>query len=228
VTTSSESMRSMWVVFAVAATLVAVTARAQNPGPGASLAGAWRLDPGRSEDAREKMRALRERREGRPGGGFGGGVGGRGGWSGRGGGFGGRGGDRGGRRDGASFEAVRQAMDSILEAPESMAVTIGPGQVEIASKDGTIRRMRPDGRKVKHEDPPSESLARWEGQTLINETWFGRGASHIVEVFALQPDARELVVNLRIENRRFGGEPITVKRVYVAELSPSAPSSGGR
>src|SRR5262245_9406598 len=124
VTASRESMRPVWVVFAVAATLVAVTARAENSSSGSGLAGAWRLDPQRSEDAREKLRAMRERqREGRPGGGFGGGHGGgRGGWGGRGGGFGGRGGDRGGRRDGASFEAVRQAMDSILESPESMAV----------------------------------------------------------------------------------------------------------
>jgi hypothetical protein len=223
-------MKPVLAGLAVVASVVAVMASAGDAGGRPALGGVWRLDASRSEDAREKMRAQREKeqpRDGMRGGGFGGGGGGRGGWGGRGGGMGGPGGARGRRGDGTSFEALREAMDAILEAPEAMALTVGENEVEIAAKGGSVRRFRPDGRKVKHENPPSESLARWEGQTLINETWLGSGAMHIVEVWALGQPSRDLEVRLRIEGRRFGGEPITAKRVYVPDVPASpAPSSG--
>jgi hypothetical protein len=189
------------------------------------LAGAWRLDPQRSEDARAKMRAQRERQrgatEGRGGGrgegGPGGGFGGRGGPGGpRGSGRGGR--SMGGGGEGTNPEAMRQALDDLLEAPESMAVTLGESEVEILAKDGRARRLRPDDRKVKRESPPSETRAKWDGDKLVNETWLGDGMMHVVETWTVDAQTRELTSTLRIENTRFGGDPITVKRVYVSEV----------
>jgi len=189
------------------------------------LAGAWRLDPQRSEDARTKMRAQRERQRGatagrgggRGEGGPGGGFGGRGGPGGpRGSGRGGR--SMGGGGEGTNPEAMRQALDDLLEAPESMAVTLGESEVEILAKDGRVRRLRPDDRKVKRESPPSETRAKWDGDKLVNETWLGDGMMHVVETWTVDAQTRELTSTLRIENTRFGGDPITVKRVYVSEV----------
>jgi hypothetical protein len=196
-----------------------------SPATRARLAGAWRLDPQRSEDARAKMRAQRERQrgamEGRGGGrgegGRGGGFGGRGGPGGpRGSGRGGR--SAGGGGEGTNTEAMRQALDDLLEAPESMAVTLGGSEIEILAKDGRARRLRPDDRKVKRESPPSETRAKWDGDTLVNETWLGDGMMHVVETWTVDAQTRELTSTLRIENTRFGGDPITVKRVYVPEV----------
>jgi hypothetical protein len=202
----------------------------------AALSGAWRLDPARSEDAREKMRSQRERlggdRDGgRPGGGMGrpgGGMGGPGGGMGgrRGGGFGGRGGGpgRGGPGDGRDPGASREAMREFMEAPPEMTITVGESEIVLLEKEGRLRRLRPDGKKVTHEVVPSESLARWEGDRLVNETWLDGDRAHLVETWALDAQTGDLLATLRVENRRFPGEPLTVRRTYVRD---GAPAGGG-
>jgi hypothetical protein len=111
---------------------------------------------------------------------------------------------------------MRQAMDDLLAAPEAMALTLGESEVEILAKDGRARRLRPDNRKVRRDSPPSESRARWDGETLVNETWLGDGMMHVVETWTVNVQTRELIATLRIENTRFSGDPVTVKRIYVS------------
>ena len=56
-------MKRAWAVLALAAASAAVGAEAPPPSPAtlAGFSGAWRLDPARSDDAREKLRAQRDR-----------------------------------------------------------------------------------------------------------------------------------------------------------------------
>lgn len=185
----------------------------------AALAGAWKLDPARSEDARQKTRSQREEGEGPEGRrrGPGGGMGGRGGgMGGSRGGVGGR--AAGGGREGMNPEQMREAMDEVLMAPEAMAITIGATEVEILARDGRVRRLRPNGNKVKREGSArTETRDRWDGSRLQSETWVGGGMMQLTETWTIDPGKRELLAELKIENRRRGGEPIVVKRVYVAD-----------
>jgi hypothetical protein len=204
-----------------------------------SLAGPWKLDPSRSEDARTKLRAEMEKRRGERGrGGMGGGADGEGGGMHHGGGMGGGGGMRGGggmggrHRGGAGGpggggrpdpEAMRASLTELLEAPESMAITPGAEEVEIAGTDGAIRHLRPNGEKMKHDGFVTETRTKWEGDALVSESWAGHGSMHVTETLRRDPVSGDLHSTLRVESTRSGGEPVTVERVYVRD-APAVPA----
>ena len=227
----------MTLRFVLAAVAISVAApvcqaRAGDPSPAPSqvpkaIAGAWKLDPARSEDARKKMHdQMTHRGEGGGSGGFPGPAGGPSGFPGGPEGPGGPGGGPGGRGR-MDPQAMREAVDDLLEAPEAMAITVGADEVEIAERDGRLRHLRPNGKKMKRGGAVTESRARWDGETLVNEIWLGDGAMHITEMLARDGATGELRFTVRVENSRFGGDPLTVTRVYVPEgpTSPATPPS---
>jgi hypothetical protein len=205
------------------------------------ISGAWRLDPEKSEDVRQKMRAQMERERGPEGGmrGPGGGMGGPGGGGmgrpggggmgrpggggmGRpgGGGMGGPGGGGPGGPRGGDPRQMREAMDELLVAPNAMAITAGEAEVEIAEQDGRLRRLRADGRKAKREGSAvSETRTRWDGAALVTESWLGDHL-HVTETFRRDDATGELRVKVRIDGPR--GQPVTAERVYVPETIETA------
>ena len=223
---NARTVLRMKIAMFVLTLVVAGPLGAGEPSPH-PLSGAWRLDPARSEDVRQKMRAQMDAerdREGERGAGRrgpGGGMGGRGGggMGGRGGGMGGPGGGQRGPGGGPGSDprAMRAAMDGILAAPGVLAITAGPSEVELLEGDGSIRRLRPDGRKVKREgDAVTEVRARWDGDMLVSETWLG--ATHVTQRYARDATTNELVVEVRVEGPR--GRPITGRRVYLPDGAP--------
>jgi hypothetical protein len=222
-------MKHAWAVLAMAAASAAVGAEAPPPSPAtpatlAGFSGAWRLDPARSDDAREKLRAQRDRERGDAGGRPGGGMGRPGGGMG---GFGGGrrgGGGPGARRDGGNPES-REAVRDLVEGAPALTITASEQEIVLVEGDGRIRRLRPDGQKVKHELVRSESRARWEGDRLLNETWLDGGRTHIVETWSLDSEGADLLATLRLESQRLRGEPLTLKRTYVRGVA--APPGGG-
>lgn len=177
-------------------------------GDGSVLAGRWRLDSERSDDARQKMReAVERRRGGADRGGPGGGFAGRG----------GRGGGP-GARSGMGGGDPREALRPLFEAPVELAITPTESEIVILEKDGRMRTLHPDGRKYKAEGGAVEVQSGWDGGKLVVETKTEAG-SRITETFEVAPDRSRLTVTLKLDGSR--GPAVTVKRVYdAAETSP--------
>lgn len=193
-----------------------------------NLAGRWKLDPERSEDARKKMREAAGDRRGGPGGrgpmgGPGGGMGGR-----AGGGMGGRGRGPGGPAP-AGGDDPREAMRAVFEPASELLITPTEHEIVILEKDGRLRTLHPDGKKYKAEGGKAEVKARWEGAQLVVETRTETGAK-TTETFVLSGEskaadptagdaatrssveARTLTITLRMEGTPMPA--LTVKRVY--------------
>jgi len=192
-----------------------------------TISGAWRLDAERSEDARAKLREQMDgnREDGEPRGprggrgGPGGGRGGPGGGMGGPGG-GGRGGGMGGPGARMDPRAMREAMDGILAAPEKLAITARTSDVEIVEGDGAIHRMRPDGRKMKHEGSAvTETQSRWDGAALVLDSSLGP-MMKVTERYSLDAASGELLVDVTVKGPR--GEPTTARRVYVRDGAAAA------
>lgn len=190
----------------------------------ALLAGRWRLDPERSDDARAKMRDARGDREpprGRPAGGSGG----------RGGGRGGPGRDGFGPGGGGD---PRESLRALMEPAVELLITPTEREIVILEKDGRLRTLHPDGRSYKAEGGRAEVKTRWEGAELVVETRLEDGP-RTTETFVVssiiaasspagaEADApaepRRLTVTLALEGRR--GRPITLNRVYAPEGAPA-------
>jgi hypothetical protein len=173
------------------------------------LSGAWRLDPAQSEDARAKLRELREERGGRGGGRMGRGGGGRpmGG--------GGRGGPGAGGAPGGRGEGLRE----LLEAPPALTVTQTATEITVLEEDGRLRALHPDGRAYK-DSSGREVKTRWtEAGELVTETKGERG--RVVETFAVSKDPARLSVTLLLDLR---GQPLAIRRVYVRPEAAPAPA----
>lgn len=196
-----------------------------------NLAGRWKLDPEKSDDARKKMRESAGDRRGGGGGpggrgpmgGPGGGMGGRGG-----GGMGGRGRGPGGRAP-AGGDDPREAMRAVFAPPSELLITPTEHEIVILEKDGRMRTLHPDGKKYKSEGGNAEVKARWEGAQLVVETRTEMGAK-TTETFVLSGEskaaepaagdaatrpsveARTLTITLRMEGTPMPA--LSVKRVY--------------
>lgn len=224
-------MRVLAGALVIAGTALTAGAEQDNLAALRPISGAWRLDAERSQDARSKMREQMERgrEDGEPRGprggrgGSGGGIGGPGGgMGGPGGGMGGRGGGPGGSPPGARMDprAMREAMDEILTSPEKLAITARTSDVEIVDGDGEIHRMRPDGRKMKHEGSAvTETQTRWDGDALVLESSLGP-MMKVTERYSLDAARGELVVDVTVKGPR--GEPTTARRVYVRDGAAAA------
>jgi hypothetical protein len=228
-----------WCALGVSVSVVVVSlvspARAGNAAP-SPVAGAWRLDPSHSDDAQEKLREQRKQHARRgpnglggpglaPGGG--GGVG--GGVPGSPGGFGSFTGSVGVAPNPAGLrldpQAILDAWNEVLVAPEVLTIGVGSDEVTITGFDGGLRRLRPNGKKTKRNQGAADSRTRWDGDVLVNETWIAGSALHVTERYARDRATGELHCTLALENSLYPDETVTVRRVYVPESD--APQSGG-
>jgi hypothetical protein len=218
-------MRLVYTVVAVAfAFETSLGAKDQEvvPASGARLAGQWSLNADKSEDARERMKAVRDSSGGH---GFGGGGGRRGGGGTHGGmGGGGRwGGGSGGRdpRDSASEPtAGRQLMDEFLNPQKTLTLAVSATEVSVTGDDGEVRHLRPDGKKVKAEDGSSiEQKTRWEGANLVTEMWVSNGPK-LRSTYSIAPDGTSLAVLQHLESPRLS-QAVDVRRFYDPAPPPS-------
>jgi hypothetical protein len=172
-----------------------------------SLTGRWKLDPEKSDDARARMRAVRE--EGQGDDGRGGGRGGRG--SGRGMG----GGPHGGRMAGQKSEeqaAMQDVMDDVMQPADVLTITQGERDVTIARDDGRTLRLYADGRKAKEANGAVERTTRWDGPRLVSEIKVGDGPK-ITESWWLSADGKQLQASIRLQAPR-GDREVVINRVY--------------
>jgi hypothetical protein len=176
--------------------------------PTPSVTGRWKLDPEKSDDARARMRAVRE--EGRGGDGRGGGRGGR--WGGRGMGGGPHGGPMAGRQSEEEQAAMQDVIDDLMQPADVLTITQGERDVTIARDDGRTLRLYADGRKAREANGAVERTTRWDGPRLVSDIKIGDGPK-ITESWWLSADGKQLQTSIRLQMPRSDRE-VVIHRVY--------------
>lgn len=203
---------ALCVVLSGSVTVLGQEAAKKHP----DLSGEWVLNRDVSADPRESGDGRggrdpegRGRRGGGMPGGFGGGPRG-GGFPGGPGGFGpGGGGDERQMR-----EQMGEAQELLRAAPTSMVVTYTDPKLAIVARDGRVRTLYADKRKIKTANGNAETQARWDGDRLVVETKFG--SIKVVEGYVVT--GGQLVVTARMDapggGRGDGPKPPELRRVY--------------
>ena len=182
--------------------------RAQAQPPADSIAGAWTLN----KDLSDKPQTGRTDEDaGRRRGGGGGGRD-RGGM-GRGGGMRGGGMGRGGNPEDA--QRMRDAMRDVLNPPDRLTIVQTASMIVITTGDGRVTRLAPDGTKIKDDNTKIERKTRWDAGKLVSEV-SGLGPGKITETYAIEPEHRQLLVTVAMDNSRMP-QPMTQHRVYDAD-----------
>jgi len=211
----------MRIATAAALTFVvvaAVPARADSD-DAPNLAGRWKLNPERSDDAGKKMREAKDGdRRGK--GGLGGigplGPGPRGGGPMGGGPVGGR--PVGGRppgarpRPGSPADGDAAGPAELMNPPPALVITQQGGEVTLDGGGDHLLRVRPDGRKVKRDGGAVEMRARWKDGELVLETEREDGP-RMVTTYRVTSDRQELHVTSHVEGPL---DDVVVRRVYDA------------
>jgi hypothetical protein len=193
--------------------LAASASHAGDPAGRPDFTGRWTFNAEKSDDARAKLRAAAD-------GGRRGEFGGPGRGGPMGGGLppgGGRGGPMGGMGGGppvADMEAMRAAMDDVLEPAAALTVTQGDPELIAVRDDGRVLRLYTDGRKAKERNGTVERKTRWDGSRLVSEVKLQDGRK-LTEVWILAADGRELRSSVKLE---LGRGELVVDRVY--DLAP--------
>jgi hypothetical protein len=206
--------------------LLQATPAPATPPPPTTIAGAWTLvsdvrDTNGSDDQGGQGRGQSGRGGG---GGYGRGGGGR--HGGFGGGFGG-GGFGGGGRGGAGAggqnidpeqaQRLRDALRDEMTAPSTLTITASGPMVVITAGDGRTTRLSADGKKIKDDSTKIERKTHWDSDKLVSEI-SGLGRGKITETYRLDPEKKQLLVTIHIDNQ---SRPVTLNRVY----DPQAPQA---
>ncbi len=192
-----------------------VESRAQAPSPTGSITGSWTLN----KDLSDKPQARAGRGEGDTGRRRGGG-GGMGGYGRGGGGMGRGGGGRGGGTGGSSMspedmQRQRDAMRDVMNAPDRLTIVQTDSMIVMTTGDGRVTRLAPDGKKIKDDNTKIERKTKWDGGKLVSEI-NGLGPAKITETYSVDPEHRQLIVQIAIDNSR-APQPTTERRVYDPE-----------
>jgi hypothetical protein len=169
-----------------------------------ALSGAWRLnrelsdDPatlrsgGGGDDSDDPARS--ERRRG------GGGMG-------RVGGMGGE------RPDPEQMKRVRAIMQSLMEPPANLIISVEETLVTFTDADGRSQRFATTNKKEKHQLDAGtvETKTKWDRDALVKEISLD-GGTKVVETYSVT-EMGQLQVAVKLESSRMG-RPLTVRRVY--------------
>jgi hypothetical protein len=105
----------------------------------------------------------------------------------------------------------REAMRSVFEPAEELAVTQAGAEITIDEKFGRTRRLHPDGKKYKTDNGASEIKTSWKEGKLLVETKRARGGG-VFETWELVPDRSRIIVMVKMEGGF--GPSVTLKRIY--------------
>jgi hypothetical protein len=201
----------LWSALAVLSTVYTFPTRAAaqaSPAP-PTLAGAWKLDVEKSDNAQEKMESMRRSGGRGPRGGWGGGWGG-GGWGGggmRGGGWGGgrsRGGPGGSPNDSAARDRQRgPEMRLMMKPPASMLIEQTDSTVVLFEQGLPIEVLvvgLPQNKAGAIDPEAMHITASWSGNRLLTLREDERGGRE-TQQFALSADGKSFTLTLRREPR---------------------------
>jgi hypothetical protein len=178
--------------------LTAVTVCAETP----RLAGKWRLNAERSEDAKAKLEdALKSA-----------GL------------VGQRTNAAGPNRDlrDSEREQLRRTIETLIEASQVLEITQDAKVVTIAEGNARERKFYTNGRPYQREDRRGNRMtirARWQGERLSIETRLADGG-RFTETFELAPGGQQLIATFTSADSRLK-RPLVIQRIYDADTTPT-------
>lgn len=164
----------------------APTQNTQSQSAPAKIAGTWKLNKDRSDDARKAMQAA--------GGGQGGGRGGRRGYGGRG----------GGNSNGGMMADYNQL--TIVQSGSAVKITGSSGRVLAQSPSSST-----DDKSKSSDSSESTPSGEWQGSQYVVMTPSDRGKT--TRTYALSSESSQLILTTRIDSPRFN-QPVTFRYVY--------------
>jgi hypothetical protein len=172
------------------------------PPPRTTILGAWKFNPGDSDDPRKRRQDSRNsNRGGRSGGG------------GRGGGYPGGGHGGYGRRGGESDEE-RQKMRELLTPAKAIKLSMTGAEVDLVDDREGKQAFMTDGRKLKKskDETYREIAAKFDGSRLVSDEKDPRG-NKMSRTFELSSDGRQLYETLHMTSGR-SNTSLVIRYVY--------------
>jgi hypothetical protein len=126
----------------------------------------------------------------------------------------GRGGGMGGDRpDPEQMKRVRAIMQSLMEPPANLIISVEEAQVTFTDTDGRSRRFATTNKKEKHQLNAGtiETKTKWDRDALVKEISL-EGGTKVIETYSVT-EMGQLQVAVKLESSRIG-RPLTVRRVY--------------
>jgi hypothetical protein len=125
------------------------------------------------------------------------------------------------RADEEEMARVKEMLRLTMAAPTKITITSEGSLIEVAGDDGTVLRLRPDGKKVPDRTYPGlefERKTKWDGEVLVTE----------FELKDSEAKARQTWTRMGTQLKVFtkltpphGAEPLEVRRAYDLAEAPA-------
>jgi hypothetical protein len=125
------------------------------------------------------------------------------------------------RADAEEMARVREILRLTMAAPSKITVTNEGSLIEIAGDDGTVLRLRPDGKKVRDRTYPGlegERKTKWDGEVLVTEFELKDSEAKARQTWTRTGTQLKVLTKLTPPH---GAEPLEVRRAY--DLEAAAP-----
>jgi hypothetical protein len=121
------------------------------------------------------------------------------------------------RADAEEMARVREMLRLTMAAPAKITITSEGSLIEVAGDDGTVLRLRPDGKKVRDRTYPGlefERKTKWDGEVLVTEFELKDSEAKARQTWTRTGTLLKVFTKLTPPH---GAEPLEVRRAYDLE-----------
>jgi hypothetical protein len=121
------------------------------------------------------------------------------------------------RADEEEMARVREMLRLTMAAPSKITITSEDSLIEVAGDDGTVLRLRADGKKVRDRTYPGlefERKTKWDGEVLITEFELTDSEAKARQTWTRTGTQLKVFTKLTPPH---GAEPLEVRRAYDLE-----------
>jgi hypothetical protein len=125
------------------------------------------------------------------------------------------------RADAEEMARVKEMLRLTMAAPTKITITTEDSVIEVAGDDGTVLRLRPDGKKVPDRTYAGLELERktkWDGEVLVTEFELKDSEAKARQTWTRTGTQLKVFTKLTPPH---GAEPLEVRRAYDLEESPA-------
>jgi hypothetical protein len=118
------------------------------------------------------------------------------------------------RADAEEMARVKEMLRIAMAAPAKLTITVDGSLIEIAGNDGTLQRLRADGKKVRDRSHPGLELERktkWDGDVLVTEFALRDSEAKAKQTWTRRGAQLRVLTKLSPPN---GADPLEVRRGY--------------
>jgi hypothetical protein len=126
------------------------------------------------------------------------------------------------RADQEELAKVKEMLRITMAAPAKIEIAVDGPAIEVLGDDGTVQRLRADGKKVSDRSYAGLDLERktkWDGSVLVTELALKDSEAKAKQTWTREGARLEVLTKLSPPH---GGEPLEVRRVYELESPPGS------